>query len=679
MDVLKLEQQRQALEANLQRLRQSLKHWQTWEAEYEGLKEEIAKVDDDLDPSKLATIASTYNGDLVDEKEVRELAGLSRESPRSAEQIVGLIERRQEYVQKNIDTVQRQFFDAEAKSEELAFAAANLGGGESGLPLTEIHEELDEDGNVIASQLSRPEEATAKVVASLRKAGLSEDDLEQTSEPKAKVQDLKPAITNASPPITPILSTFSSEKRARSEPTMASPTSDGCNDNMDRPSVRKKSVSFTADTKITMERPRQESEDGKKSVSFNDKVAVMPAAPPPDNRSVSFSPMIEEIPAQSLGPGSPNNQPLSPKEIEKARALMVSGGQEEAVVEPETTSEILPEDESPEDAQLRREMLEYHLNEVGNVVAQIDLEDEDTCMEEYVGDENDDSSYHTTSEYPEDDDTPYTTGLSESEESEDEFGRSTRPQIHEAYRKRMEELQQKLIGNLGPEPNVEDVTEADPEMDPSDVRKLVIRDKPPSTSSTSTDSSEKKRGVEKRVSFAEELDVAEAESPPLKAQKLQEIEDTAPVAATIFERATGMARSENLPSARPSQFRQARAGAAAQLDDDSGAAADAASPYQPTETDHTRPHGLTTTPIASTLKERKTEHFAAPAPSPDDEYMKRRELAAEFYRRRNGMIRQQGGFKASADEDDGQGELMEEGSDGKVKKVSRFKAARIRS
>ncbi|KAK3714073.1 hypothetical protein LTR37_008102 [Vermiconidia calcicola] len=672
MDVLKLEQQRQVLEANLQKLRQSLKHWQTWEAEYEGLKEEITDVDDDLNPSKLATIARTYNGDLVDEKEVRELAGLNRDSPRSAEQIVGLIERRQEYVQKNIDTVQRQFFDAEAKSEELAFAAANLGGGESGLPLTEIHEELDEDGNVIASQLSRPEEATAKVVESLRKAGLSEDDLEQTPEPKGKVQDLKPAITNASPPITPTLSTFSSEKRARSEPTMASPTSDGCNDNMDRPSVRKKSVSFTADTKIAMEQPRQESEDGKKSVSFNDKVAVMPAAPPPDNRSVSFSPMIEEIPAQSLAPGSPNNQPLSPKEIEKARALMGSGGEEEAVVEPGTTSEILPEDESPEDAQLRREMLEYHLNEVGNVVAQMDLEDED--MEEYVGDGNDDSSYHTTSEYPEDDDTPYTTGLSESEESEDEFGRSTRPQIHEAYRKRMEELQQKLIGNLGPEPNVEDVTEVDPEMDPSDVRKLVIRDKPQSTSSTSTDSSEKKRGVEKRVSFAEELDVAEAGLPPLKAQKLEETVHEAPVAETISERAP-LARPENVPSARPSKFKQARAGAAAQPDDDSSPAADG---VFPTETDRTRPLGLDTTPIASTLKERKTEHFAAPAPSPDDGYMKRRELAAEFYRRRNGMIRQQGGFKASADEDDGQGELLE-GSDGKVKKVSRFKAARIRS
>lgn len=53
MDLLSLEQQRQALELNLEKLRQSLKHWQTWEAEYEGLKEEILGVEGDVTPEKL--------------------------------------------------------------------------------------------------------------------------------------------------------------------------------------------------------------------------------------------------------------------------------------------------------------------------------------------------------------------------------------------------------------------------------------------------------------------------------------------------------------------------------------------------------------------------------------------------------------------------------------------------
>lgn len=36
-----LERHRLRLEENVSKLRKSLQHWQTWEAEYEGLKEEI--------------------------------------------------------------------------------------------------------------------------------------------------------------------------------------------------------------------------------------------------------------------------------------------------------------------------------------------------------------------------------------------------------------------------------------------------------------------------------------------------------------------------------------------------------------------------------------------------------------------------------------------------------------
>lgn len=39
-----LAQQRELLEQKIAQLRKSLKHWQIWEAEYEGLKEEIQRV-----------------------------------------------------------------------------------------------------------------------------------------------------------------------------------------------------------------------------------------------------------------------------------------------------------------------------------------------------------------------------------------------------------------------------------------------------------------------------------------------------------------------------------------------------------------------------------------------------------------------------------------------------------
>lgn len=41
-----LERYRLQLEDNVTRLRKSLQHWQLWEAEYEGLKEEIEGLGD---------------------------------------------------------------------------------------------------------------------------------------------------------------------------------------------------------------------------------------------------------------------------------------------------------------------------------------------------------------------------------------------------------------------------------------------------------------------------------------------------------------------------------------------------------------------------------------------------------------------------------------------------------
>ena len=678
MDLLNLEQQRLALEESLQKLRQSLKHWQLWEAEYEGLKEEINTIaPENVASAQLENIAKTYEGDLVNEKEIRELSGLDKDSPRTAKQIIGLIERRQEYVQKNIETVQRQFFDAEAKSEELAFAVSREGTAGSGgvLPLTEIHEELDDDGNVISSRLTQPEEATAKAVESLRKAGVSDRDLFKDTEPKLKPEDLKPAITNASPQL--LTTSVAHEKKIAFDPAVASPASDISQEDAERPSSRKKSVSFTSDTKAAVERQRPESEDGKKSVSFNDKIAVMPAAPAPDSRSVSFSAMVEEIPP--TGPIFPEMSAMTEEQIAVTRETTDSGGNSglPATSMNVDSGVVIPEGESPEDAKLRREMLEYHLNEVGNVVAQMNLE-LDIDPDDYEEDEDDSSSFHTTSEYLDDEDTPYTTGMSEDDDSEDEYGRSKRSQITPEYRKQMEELQEKLIGNLGPAPRVDEVASTDQDVNPIDVRKLVIRDKRSSTSSASSESSDKKHGSKKRVSFAQALDVAEAESPPLKAQKVEGGENAVPVAETITERSTAMPHSlpRRLSNEGASQFKKLRAAPITGTDSPADVGSDLDMEDAATIIDDPEPP--TDAIIRNTLKERKPTRIGAAAPSLDDpdHAAQRRELAAEYYRRRNDIIKQQGGFK-STDEDEELGELMEE-RDGKIKKVSRFKAARLK-
>jgi unconventional prefoldin RPB5 interactor 1 len=65
-----LERLRQTLEDNVRKLRLSLQHWQTWEAEYEGLKEEVESIScgDEPTPEQLRKVGKEYEGDLVNEK-----------------------------------------------------------------------------------------------------------------------------------------------------------------------------------------------------------------------------------------------------------------------------------------------------------------------------------------------------------------------------------------------------------------------------------------------------------------------------------------------------------------------------------------------------------------------------------------------------------------------------------
>lgn len=681
MELTEIERQRRLLEENVQKLRQSLKHWQTWEAEYEGLKEElIATGPEELTTQAVSEIYKTYDGSLVTEKEILELAGQtdSNSPPRRRGQILGLISRRQEYVQRNIDTVSKQFFVAEGKLEEFAFASVTASGvygdgigeddEEGGLPLSEIHEELDEAGNVLRGEVRRPEETTGSILDRLRMAGLSEKDLGASG---GQVEQIEHAASAGPSQLSPAIKPNGVNVALPKTVTLEDA------EDPERPPIRKKSVSFSADTKEAETKPRSNSEEGKKSVSFADKVAVARAADPPDNRSVSFSTDVEEIPVEKAPASAPkpqdgqegeqttiNTDPDSQKDM---RAYFKPGDKVFEVNEDTQTTKphiIMPPNESEEDAAIRREMLNYHLNEVNNVVATMDLDDPD--------DEHDDShSEYTASEY-QDEDTPYTSGLSDSDaEDEDEFGRSKRPAVTDAYRDEMEALKARLIGNLGkvPLPEGDDDDDADEEeLDPAHAHRLVIREKRSSITSDNSDGEKKSSTAagKKRVSFAEELDVAQPASPPHKANKHAEGETAtpAPIIAGITERST--AASHSLPTTvapeKASRFKQARAKAIPGDEEDTA-------PGAPTG-----PPGI---PMADTLLERTPAAAKAPDADGYDPLLARRELASEYYRRRNDMVREQGGFKVQKDEDEDMGDLMEEREDGQAKKVSRFKAARL--
>lgn len=629
---------------------------------------------------------------------------------RSEQQITSLITRRQEYVQKNIETIQKQNHAVEQRLEELETTETSETPRAGGLPLTEIHEELDEEGNVVSSTLSQPEQATSNIVESLRKAGLTDiasppDEDAPGSEQDHHINDVR-ALTE-SDAINEEAVDDSTDVGATKNDVNLEVLADLPTGPPRRPAVRKKSVSFTADAKPPQEPSRSESQDGRKSVSFAPKVAIAPAAPEPDPRTVSFSPTIEEIPpepersvsfstdVQEIPAEPERTVSFAPKiqeippETKPARISSLNGTSEasqglhasfkagDKVVELNEDDKvanrhiIIPENESPEDARIRREMLEYSLNDIGAVVAELDLEEGD---EDY-------SSEYTGSEYM-DEDTPYTSGLSDDEE-EDEFGRSTKRVLSDDYIKQMKDLEQRLIGNLGNDPKDEDLKEMDPELVPSDVKRLVIREKSSSISSGSD--AEKRAGGKKRVSFAEELDIASPSSPPMKAQKLDETAVSLPMAEGVVERSAQVesAAPDVAQTGKASRFKKTRAIPVPNIASEQVSAANQAfSTARDTaiDTDDT-PHGPPGMTLAQSVLERAASSTSAVPPSEDnlDPEIQQRELAGEYYRLRNEMIRNQGGFRKvdSVDEEGNEiGELMEE-RDGKVKKVSRFKAARL--
>lgn len=84
-DFAQLETRRLELEENVAKLRKSLQHWRTWDAEYEGLKEELSSgvnvqsetdcvsntyhdFTDLLANNKQARISEKFGGELVNEK-----------------------------------------------------------------------------------------------------------------------------------------------------------------------------------------------------------------------------------------------------------------------------------------------------------------------------------------------------------------------------------------------------------------------------------------------------------------------------------------------------------------------------------------------------------------------------------------------------------------------------------
>ena len=142
---------------------------------------------------------------------------------------------------------------------------------------------------------------------------------------------------------------------------------------------------------------------------------------------------------------------------------------------------VIPDDESPEDAALRREMIQYNMGEVGAIVAELKLnEDDDDSIER--DDEEDD--YENSSV----------------EEEEDQFGRSSGRVLTDDYLAEMQKLQQRLT-NIGP------VTAQSTTPTENDG---IIREEHSKSTASKGLTQRSRAPLQKGVRFAEKLDIQEA-------------------------------------------------------------------------------------------------------------------------------------------------------------------------
>ncbi|TVY89608.1 hypothetical protein LAWI1_G005259 [Lachnellula willkommii] len=572
---LDLERHRQLLEENIEKLRKSLRHWQTWEAEYEGLKEEILARQPPPSQEQLIELARNYEGELVNQKEVKEILG---ETPRSPAQVVNLLDRRIDYVEQNARTLQKQIELAENKLAAASIISKPEVRNEEGLPVTDIVEELDEEGNIISSHISTPGSAKPQLLEVLEKAGIH--NLPEPDSPSQNVQ-------------TPSMDR--SEASVETKPA-------------------KKGVKFSADTKT--------------------------------------------------GP-----EPEKSQTAKRVETIMnIARQQNTAPPEPP----IIPTDESPEDAALRREMLEYGMSEVGSVVAELDIEEgSDWTDGDYDGYTEDESST----------------------DDEDEFGRSTGRVIDDELRQQMMELEEKLgvrmMENAGPKPEDYDIVKEGIGRisingeDEDGVKKAAVKEPIPSDSIDPSSTQASKKAVR----FAEEIDVSPAPTPASNLPKKK----TAPIGDIVERTAPAQAAS---PKSKTSRFKLDRAGgdSVSHANKPLRPASNPISPLTlqpaksstpkpfstpiqyPQERSRVTPTGPEGKTLASAVIERDVPlNTSATAPDELDPDLLHQQVAAEYHKMRNIMIQREGGF-LKEDESEIVPRTEEEGG---PKKMSRFKAARL--
>ncbi|CAJ0545464.1 Ff.00g089370.m01.CDS01 [Fusarium sp. VM40] len=572
-----IEKQQKQLEDDVTKLQNALQHWQTWDAEYEMLKEEVEAVCESGE-TELKAIHVGFEGELLKDRELDEIFG--ERTHRSAEQILNILDRRIDYVTTNIASLRKQVDAAETKLAEIQ---PNLD-EDDGLPMTEIIEQLDDDDNVISYELNQPDSALPKIQEALEKAGIKdlEDGDSNSPAESSKQKEVKPEAE---------ASKQSSSQPKDLETTTLAPSAS-------------KGVSFATDTKT---------QDGPK---------------PPVSRNAK---RVEEI----------MNHAKEQEKISNENAF-------------------IPEEEDEEDAELRRQMLEYS-GEVGAVVAELQLEEGDSDYEFEYSDE----------------------GFEDDEEDdEDKYGRYTGRVVTDDYRQRMLELEKKLgiKSRFTEQPEDKD---GDSSSDEEGIGRIVVKPTPaePTPASSALKSAPAKSNIKEKqpeqtsgrkgVRFASNLDIAQESEAAVLPVREPTVEERGPIVeplSDIVERSSSSKApktTDTKPTRKPSRFKKAINTVPPGPLDVPATFLDQDRPTAPTG-----PEGTT---LAETLVERETIRTTPQPPDEFDDELIHQEVADEHHKLRKKFIQRDGGFLK---EDESPIQPLEV-QDGGREPVSRFKAAKL--
>ncbi|KAJ8125408.1 hypothetical protein O1611_g8232 [Lasiodiplodia mahajangana] len=360
----------------------------------------------------------------------------------------------------------------------------------------------------------------------------------------------------------------------------------------------------------------------------------------PKKKSVTFTEDTKEADEEK-----PNNTVQSLEELYRQ-----AKDQETIISDP-----VMPADESPEDAELREDMIRYNretmMYEMAPIVAELQLEE---------GSDDDDWNYDDS----EDDD----------DDDEDEWGRSTSGVVDDEYRREMlelkERLSQKTFGNQ------EAASDEDDEF-AEGIGRITIKQeslgsaenssKPPAVKGDVVPEPPSKSDVEKSVRFAPSLDIAEtspsaAQAKPPQSQELE----VDPLSDVVERKSSKINKTTSISGRKPSRFRKERA------NDVPATQALPIAPEKPTNVARYAPSGPEGQTLATAILEHEPSNEVK-EPDELDADLLHQQVTEEYYKMRNKMISRHGGFlKENTDPI----QPLEE-EEGGPKRVSRFKAARL--